>query len=348
MTPRLRFLYLLALALATALVLPAGALAAPGDTPGVTINVGEQAADPGTTLTILGLLTLITLAPSVLIMMTGFARILIVLGFLRNALGTQMMPPTQILVGFSLFLTLFVMAPTFSQVNERAVQPYLNEQIDAQQALKRAEGPMKTFMLKQTRASDLALFVKLSRAAAAQDARRDPPHDARAGLHDLGAQDRVPDRLPDLHPVPDRRPGRQLSADVDGDDDAATCDDQLAVQAAPLRAGGRLGPAHTGPGGRVPHVTEAFLQELATQAIVVTLKLSAPTLAVALGVGLLVSIFQAVTQIQEMTLTFIPKLFAVGLVTVDARAVDAEQPRDVHDRGVPADPGDVGVGSSTR
>jgi flagellar biosynthetic protein FliP len=74
-----------------------------------------------------------------------------------------MMPPTQILVGFSLFLTLFVMAPTFSQINERAVQPYLNEQIDAQQALKRAEGPMKTFMLKQTRASDLALFVKLSR-----------------------------------------------------------------------------------------------------------------------------------------------------------------------------------------
>ena len=75
-------------------------------------------------------------------MMTGFARILIVLGFLRRRIGTPSMPPTQILVGFSLFLTIFVMGPTFSQINERAVQPYLNQQIEAQQAIKRAEGPM--------------------------------------------------------------------------------------------------------------------------------------------------------------------------------------------------------------
>jgi flagellar biosynthetic protein FliP len=126
------------------------------------VNVGQHGADAGTTLSILGLFTLLAVAPSLLIMMTGFTRIMIVMSFVRNALGTQNMPPNQVLVGFSLFLTLFVMAPTFNAVNQDALQPYLSHKLDAKHALVAAEAPVKHFMLRQTRESDLALFVKLS------------------------------------------------------------------------------------------------------------------------------------------------------------------------------------------
>src|SRR4051794_6031175 len=169
--PRIRRLLIILAPLVAALLAPAGALAAQAGQnagvsglPGVSLVVGGQAAgkDPGTSLSILAVFTLLTLAPSLLIMMTGFTRILIVMSFLRNALGTQSMPPNQVLVGFSLFLTLFVMAPTFNTINKNALQPYLNKKITVTQALDRAEKPIKGFMLKQTRTSDLALFVKLS------------------------------------------------------------------------------------------------------------------------------------------------------------------------------------------
>jgi flagellar biosynthesis protein FliP len=130
--------------------------------PDVSLKVGGSTNNPGTTLTILGLLTLLTVAPSILVMMTGFTRILIVLSFVRNALGTQNMPPNQVLVGFALFLSLFVMAPTLRQVDHQALQPYLAHKLEAKPALLKAEVPIKLFMLKQTRASDLALFIKLS------------------------------------------------------------------------------------------------------------------------------------------------------------------------------------------
>src|SRR3954452_8552025 len=139
---------------------PAAALAAPATSqlPNISVNLGNQSAnDPGVSLSLLALFTLITLGPSILIMTTGFARILIVMSFVRNALGTQSMPPNQVLVGFSLFLTLFVMAPTFTKINDTALQPYLKDKITVQQALERAEKPIRSFMLKQTRASDLAL-----------------------------------------------------------------------------------------------------------------------------------------------------------------------------------------------
>ncbi len=105
-------------------------------------------------------------------MMTGFTRILIVLSFVRNALGTQQMPPNQVLVGFALFLSLFVMAPTLRQIDHQALQPYLAHKLEAKPALLKAEVPIKRFMLKQTRASDLALFVKLSHQQPPEDARR--------------------------------------------------------------------------------------------------------------------------------------------------------------------------------
>ncbi len=112
---------------------------------------------------ILMMLTVLTLAPAILIMMTAFTRIIIVLSFVRQALGTQQMPPNQLLVGLALFLTFFIMAPVFNQVNTNALQPYLNNQIGQDAAVDAALAPIRVFMFNQTRAQDLELFVRLSK-----------------------------------------------------------------------------------------------------------------------------------------------------------------------------------------
>ncbi len=130
-----------------------------------TIQFGiDDANDPSkvsSALQILILLTVLALAPSILIMTTAFSRIIIVLSFLRQAMGTQQTPPTQVLIGLGLFLTLFVMSPIWSEINERALQPYLAEELSQVDALKQAEIPLKKFMVKQTREKDLSLFVNL-------------------------------------------------------------------------------------------------------------------------------------------------------------------------------------------
>ena len=140
-------------------VMPAEAIPLP------SLQLGmEDVDEPGkvsSALQILFLLTILTLAPSILIMTTSFARIIIVLSFLRQAMGTQQTPPTQVLIGLGLFLTLFVMGPTWSEINQNALQPYLNEEISQMDALKLAEAPLKNFMLAQTREKDLSLFVNL-------------------------------------------------------------------------------------------------------------------------------------------------------------------------------------------
>lgn len=107
-------------------------------------------------------LTVLTLAPAILIMMTGFTRILIVLSFLRQAIGVQQMPPNQMLVGLSLFLTFFIMGPAFTEINQKALQPYMNNQLTQDQALENTLAPLRKFMFNQTRDQDLALFVKLA------------------------------------------------------------------------------------------------------------------------------------------------------------------------------------------
>jgi flagellar biosynthesis protein FliP len=111
---------------------------------------------------ILMLLTLLSLAPSAMIMTTSFTRILIVFGFLRQALGTQSSPPTQVLAGIALFLTLFIMAPVWQKINKEAVQPYLEEEISQQDAWNRGIQPVKEFMARQTGKSEMALFMELS------------------------------------------------------------------------------------------------------------------------------------------------------------------------------------------
>jgi flagellar biosynthesis protein FliP len=120
--------------------------------------------DVSTSVKMLLLLTVLSLAPSILILMTCFTRIIIVLSFVRTALATQQMPPNQVLVGLSLFLTFFIMAPTFQEVNEQALTPLFNEEINLEQAYERAAGPFKDFMSAHTRQKDLALFLEYSGA----------------------------------------------------------------------------------------------------------------------------------------------------------------------------------------
>jgi flagellar biosynthetic protein FliP len=129
---------------------------------GVEIGQAETPQQVSTTLQLLFLLTVLSLAPAILVMVTSFTRIIVVLGLLRQALGTQQMPPNQVLIGLALFLTFFVMAPTYNQVNERALQPYLAKQVGHEEAFERALVPVREFMFKQTREKDLGLFVHLS------------------------------------------------------------------------------------------------------------------------------------------------------------------------------------------
>lgn len=130
----------------------------------MNLNLGDtnNPSDVSGAIQLIILLTILSLAPSILIMMTSFTRILIVLGFVRNALGTQQMPPNQILIGLALFLTFFIMAPVGDKIYTQSYQPYIKGEITSQEALKRAEKPLKEFMLKNTRKKDLDLFVRLS------------------------------------------------------------------------------------------------------------------------------------------------------------------------------------------
>lgn len=127
----------------------------------VTLGGAENPQQVATTLQILGWLTLLALAPAALVMTTSFTRIVVVLSFVRNALATGQTPPNQVLVGLALFLTLFTMAPVYDQVYRQAWVPYQAGQISQQAALQRAEAPLRAFMLRETRQSDLELFVSM-------------------------------------------------------------------------------------------------------------------------------------------------------------------------------------------
>lgn len=126
------------------------------------IGNGEEGSTVTTSIQMVILFTLISLAPSILIMMTSFTRILIVLHFLRSALGTQQTPPNQILIGISLFLTFFIMAPVFSDINTNAVKPLTAGEISQEEAIDSAELPIREFMLNQGNDKDLNLFMEIS------------------------------------------------------------------------------------------------------------------------------------------------------------------------------------------
>ncbi len=145
------------------LVLLPGAAWAEVGLPAVkVITNADGSQDYSVSLQILFIMTALTLLPAALMMMTAFTRIVVVLAILRQAIGLQQTPSNQIMIGMALFLTLFIMTPTLDKVNEVALQPYLNEEITSVQAIEAASGPMRDFMLAQTREDDVALFVKLA------------------------------------------------------------------------------------------------------------------------------------------------------------------------------------------
>ena len=146
-------------------------LAAAQGVPAVSVAAGPDGGETWSlSLQALALMTSLTLLPAALLLTTSFTRIAIVLGILRTALGTQQTPSNQVLIGLALFLTLFVMRPVFEQVHTDALAPYLAGTMDAASALQAAAEPMRTFMLAQTRETDLELFLNLSRSPAPADA----------------------------------------------------------------------------------------------------------------------------------------------------------------------------------
>ncbi|MCP5160359.1 MAG: flagellar type III secretion system pore protein FliP [Hahellaceae bacterium] len=131
--------------------------------PAVTLVTNPDGSQQYTvTIQVLALMTALTFIPAFLMMMTSFTRIIIVFSILRQALGLQQAPSNQILIGLSLFLTIFIMTPVFEKINDQAIQPYLKEQLAPLQAVEKASEPLREFMLGQTREDDLALFVRLS------------------------------------------------------------------------------------------------------------------------------------------------------------------------------------------
>lgn len=166
-----------ALALGLVGVLAAGILmvATPAFAQSLTLNLGEEGGQAtGRIIQMVVLVTVLSLAPSILVMVTSFTRIIVVLSFLRTALGTQQTPPTQVLVGLALFLTLFVMTPTLETAYQEGIQPLIEGRIDEFQAFERASQPFQTFMAAHVREQDLALFVDLAGLPEAVTAEKPP------------------------------------------------------------------------------------------------------------------------------------------------------------------------------
>ncbi|MGY0375163.1 flagellar type III secretion system pore protein FliP [Clostridium sp. JNZ J1-5] len=164
---RKKFLLIFLVFLGALFFIKTNVYAAPNPVPVPKIDISiDGAGSPKNyvdNIKLLIMLTVLSLLPSFLVMMTSFTRIIVVLGFTRNALGTQQAPPNQVLIGLALFLTIFIMAPTFNTINKEAVKPFLENKINQEQAMSKAAKPMREFMLKQTREKDLGLFLDISK-----------------------------------------------------------------------------------------------------------------------------------------------------------------------------------------
>lgn len=159
----IRALFTVAVITMLAMYCPESSWAATPGIDAITVTGNPKGGETYTvTIQILALMTMMTLLPALLLTMTSFTRIMIVLSLLRQALGAAQAPSNQVLLGLSLFLTIFIMMPVLEKVNESAVQPYLEEKIDTMTALQNASGPFRQFMLKQTRETDIDMFVRIS------------------------------------------------------------------------------------------------------------------------------------------------------------------------------------------
>ncbi len=157
------------------LAINAAALGAPAE----AVNLNVEFQGEGFTARIMqlfGLITILSLAPSILIMTTSFVRIAVVLSLLRTALGLQQSPPNAVIISLALFLTAFIMAPTFEAAYEQGIEPLMNEEIETDEAFTRSTAPLKTFMLSQTREADLALFIDMAQHEVVEDPTALPVH----------------------------------------------------------------------------------------------------------------------------------------------------------------------------
>ena len=156
------------LARAALFVIAAGAAAALAASPAgaqeLSLNLGESGALTGRIVQLIGLITVLTLAPSILVVLTSFTRIVVVLSLLRSAMGVQQAPPNTVLISLALFLTAFVMAPTLEKIYRDGIVPLIEEEIDETEAFERSIGPVRTFMMGHVREKDLLLFLEMSGA----------------------------------------------------------------------------------------------------------------------------------------------------------------------------------------
>lgn len=146
------------------ILFPHSSAAAPFPLPSISVGIGEteNPDDVAVVLEIVALLTILSLAPAILILMTSFTRIIVVFHFLRQAIGTQQSPPNQVIIGLALFITFFIMSPVWQDIYQNSLSPYLEEKISYNEAFSKAQSPVRKFMLKNTREKDLALFLKTS------------------------------------------------------------------------------------------------------------------------------------------------------------------------------------------
>ncbi|MCE5220744.1 MAG: flagellar type III secretion system pore protein FliP [Clostridium sp.] len=162
-----RVIFTLMMALGIMMFCTINAYAAPSSTdlPQLNISLGDKSGTPQdyvSSIKILIFFTIISLLPSIVIMMTSFTRIIVVFSFLKSAMGVQQAVPNQILTGLAIFLTLFIMSPVYYEINTNGIQPYLENKITQEQAFEESSKPLKSFMLKQTREKDLELFIEIS------------------------------------------------------------------------------------------------------------------------------------------------------------------------------------------
>lgn len=163
-----KIVFTTALILFAVILFQGTALAQPEfEIPDIQLQIGDEAAEDGplnleTSMMLLFLLTILSLAPAILILVTSFTRIVIVLSLLRRGLALQMMPPNQVIISLAIFLTVFIMSPVWGEVNEEAVQPYLEEEIDQGVALENTIDPLRDFMLANTREKDIGLFINFA------------------------------------------------------------------------------------------------------------------------------------------------------------------------------------------
>jgi len=222
--------------------------------PGLRVDLGDADAPRQLSgiITVVLLLTVVSLAPAILIMTTCFTRFAVVFSFLRHALGTQGSPPNQVIIGLSLFLTFFVMQPVWQKIHQEAITPYQQREISGDEFLKRGLKPLQDFMLKQTRKQDLGLFVSLSQQEKPLNAESLPVTTIIPAFVISELKTAVSDRFSPVPPLPDPGHGDCQHPSVHGHDDAAPHHDISPVQTDAFCARRRLEPDDRFPGEKLP------------------------------------------------------------------------------------------------